>query len=533
MSKDFGDTPNYELCKLIYLYHPLGQKMATAPVNLAQSQNRKITINDAPKEALDAFQKEWAKVGATEHIRNLRTLSRVYGIASIIVGCKVGGKTYPSDAPLDMEKIWDQELFFNVLDPLNTAGSLVLTQIPTEADFLKPVIVRVNGQVFHRSRHVVMMHESPIYLAYTNSAFGFVGRSVYQRALYPLKSFIRTMIADDMIATKLGLLVAKQKPPGAVLDKVMQRIAAIKRSLLRQAQTNQVLSIDVEEDIETLDMNNVDGAGTYARNNILKNIATAADMPAWFLENETMVEGFGEGTEDAKNIAKYVELERQLLQPAYAWFDNIVQYRAWNPAFFEYIKTLYPGEYDGEDPRDLFSKWRSSFTVEWPSLLIEPESEQIAVEKVKLESLVAIFEVMNQVADPVNKKLVLQWMMDNINEEKMLFPHSLDLDFDAMEEFIEEQQNKMDEQQDKLLQGQLDIMGGQADLLQGQATAASKGLIAAPAPMGMGAGPGGPGGPQPGGKTAKGGNPAPAGGVGPGGMKPNQQVANKFAKFGA
>jgi len=190
-----GTDPSYQLCKTIYLYHPLGQKMAESPINLAQSQSRKVTVQNAPEEVTKAFVKEWADLSADQHIHNVMRLSRVYGLASLVLGCE----EVPAEQPLDMTKIWQQSLWFTALDPLNTAGSLVLSQVPTAPDFNKPVVVRVNGKVFHRSRYQVVFNESPVYLAYTSSAFGFVGRSVYQRALFPLKSFIRTMIADDMI----------------------------------------------------------------------------------------------------------------------------------------------------------------------------------------------------------------------------------------------------------------------------------------------------------------------------------------------
>ena len=47
-----GTEPSYQLCKTIYIYHPLGGKMAEGPIKLAQSQERKVTIQGAPDEAV-------------------------------------------------------------------------------------------------------------------------------------------------------------------------------------------------------------------------------------------------------------------------------------------------------------------------------------------------------------------------------------------------------------------------------------------------------------------------------------------------
>ena len=451
-----GSDPSYQLCKIILSYHPLGAKMAEAPVSMAQSQPRTVVVQDAPDEVIEAYETEWEALSCDAHIHNLMRLSRAYGIAAIVIGCE----EVDSDKPLDMDKIWNQQIYFNVLDPLNTAGSLVLNQNSNAPDFNKPVTVASSGQVFHRSRYQISMNEAPIFLQYTTSAFGFVGRSVYQRALFPLKSFIRSMIADDMIATKLGLLVAKQKAPGSIIDKAMQRIAGLKRSIRKGASTGNVLSIDLEEEIETLDMQNVDGAGSYSRTNILKNIATAADMPAKLLENETMVSGFGEGTEDAKSNARYIEGIRKRMQPHYAWFDNIVRHRAWNPAFYERMQAKYPDQFASVAYLDAFSQWRHSFKASWPSFLIETESEQIKVDQIKFEAAIAVLEVLMEKLDPDNLARVIQWMADSMNDNERLFQHELSLDYEALVSFLEENQERLQESHEASLEAPAAAPGG-------------------------------------------------------------------------
>ncbi len=427
-----GSAPSYQLAKEIYVSHPLGAKMAESPLTVAQSQKRKIAVQEAPKEVLKAFQDKWKSVGVDRFIKNTGTLSRVYGASAIVLGCK--GK--PTNEPLDMTTIWDLPIFFNVLDPLNVAGSLVLGQIPGTSDFQQPIRVTTNGEVFHGSRFRVLMNEQPIYIEYTNSAFGYTGRSVYQRALYPLKCFIASMKADFTILQKLAFFIAKMKAPGSFLDNVMAGVTALKRLFIKEGETGNVLAIDTEESVETLDMTNVDGAGSYARTNSLKNAATAADMPAVFLENETLTEGFGEGTEDAKNIARYIDTLREWLEALYQWFDNIVQYLAWNPEFYKTIQANYPEAYGNITYEDAFSQWRANFSAEWPSLLIEPESEQAKIAAVKFETLIATVQTLLPVLDPQNKAITIQWLADSVSENKILFPHGLALDFDALEAYL-------------------------------------------------------------------------------------------------
>ncbi len=71
-----GSAPSYETCKALYVYHPLGSKMADAPINMAQSQKREIEIPDAPPELVDEFEKEWARTGKVGADANLKRSGR-------------------------------------------------------------------------------------------------------------------------------------------------------------------------------------------------------------------------------------------------------------------------------------------------------------------------------------------------------------------------------------------------------------------------------------------------------------------------
>ncbi len=430
-----GDGPSYELAKACFLYHPLGRKMAEGPIALAQSQKRRITVGNAPPEVAQRFEREWKRLKADKHIANVARLARIYGIATLIIGV---GENENADQALDPATLAEKDLWFSSLDPLNTAGSLVLSQIPTSPNFNKPVTVRTNGKVFHPSRFVVVMNEEPIYLAYTNAAFGFVGRSVYQRALFPMKSYLRSMIANDMIQSKLGLIVARLVSPSPAVTKEMSLLAALKRAFVKQAKTGQVLTIGEKEEIQTLNMQNVDGAGTYSRTNILKDIAGAADMPAKLLDQETLVSGFGEGTEDAKTIARYIDSIREWLEPLYEFLTTVVQRRAWDGNFIRTMQSEYAEIYAGRSEDEIFSEWRADFAVEWPSFLIEPESEQVRVDDVRLQAAVAVVQTVMEIVDPESQLEALKFLADNVSANKRLFPHALEFDWDTLQTYLKD-----------------------------------------------------------------------------------------------
>ena len=428
-----GDPVSYQTCKALFELHPHGLKMAQKPLRIAMSQQREIEIPEAPEDVVKAaFLAEWKSLEVDKHILNVGTLARVYGIAS----CAFGAPDIPTDKPIDPSKYYGLKLYFNDLDPLNTAGSLVLNQDPNSPDFQKHSAISVAGQEYHRSRSVTIMNENPVYISYTSSAFGFVGRSVYQRALYPMKSFIQTMQTDDMVSRKAGVLVAKLKPAGSIVSGLMAKAAGLKRSVIQESKTDNVISISPEEEIESLNLQNIDGAMTAARKNILENIAAADDMPARMLTEETLAQGFGEGSEDAKKEAQYIDRIRQWMQPLYDFFDPIVMYRAWNEDFYKTIQAQFPEQYGKVPYMQAFMSWRNSFHVEWPNLLTEPDSEKSKTDKVKLEAIISLLETLMPSLDPENKARIIQAALDNINSLKLLFPTPFEIDIEALMDYV-------------------------------------------------------------------------------------------------
>ena len=427
-----GSEPNYSLCKEIYLNHPLGAKMADGPIALVQSQKRKLSVPGCPETMLiDAFDAEWEKFGANGIIANGGGQARVYGKAALVAL----SNSDDDREPLNFAKLAKQDIFINVLDPLNTAGSGPFSQDPNSVMFQRQTMIQAAGRLIHPSRACVIQNEHPIYLSYTSSTFSYSGRSVYQRPLFALKTFIQSMRTDDLIQRKAGVLISKTASRGSAVDKITNAVKAFQRAIVKMARSDDVLSIGHEDSIESLDLTHIPEAAGYARKNSLENCAMAADMPAKVLNQETFAEGFGEGTEDAKNVARWVNRVRNWIDPVYVWMDKIIMYRAWTPSLYEAIQAEYPDQYANIPYETAFVEFCNKFKAEWPNLLVEPDSEKVKVEDVKFKASVAIVEVLMPELDPDNKAALVEWFASNINECQMLFPNPLLLDLQRFAEY--------------------------------------------------------------------------------------------------
>ncbi|MFX3001250.1 anti-CBASS Acb1 family protein [Klebsiella pneumoniae] len=426
-----GMSAGYQTCKTIYLFHPLGGKMVDRPIKMAMNESRTVHISQAygiEQRLRDAFEREWKALGADKHIANAARISRIYGVSAIAM---LVDNQEPSTA-VDYRTLYKHNVTFNILDPLNTAGSIVLNQDPNAQDFQKVDGIRVAGKPYHKSRCVVQQNEDPIYLAYNSAAFGFTGRSVYQRALFPLKSFIQTMRTDDMVSVKGGLLVTKIQGTSSVVNNMMQKLSGIKRMMLKRGKTGEVLQIGANDSIESIDLSNLEKPLDSSRNHILENIAAAADMPAIILNSETFAQGFGEGTEDARSVAVYIDNIREWLEPLYDYFIRICQYRAWSIEFFNSLRADFP---ELKNTYSLyFSSWINNFEYRWPSSLKEPESEKVKVDEIRFKAIVSMLEVLlPQVnMDDENRALLIEWAQTNANANESLFPQRLDLDIDSL-----------------------------------------------------------------------------------------------------
>ncbi|CAM7168158.1 DUF1073 domain-containing protein [Klebsiella pneumoniae] len=426
-----GSTAGYQTCKTIYLFHPLGGKMVDRPIKMAMNESRTVHISQAygiEQRLRDAFEREWKALGADNHIANAARISRIYGVSAIAM---LVDNQEPSSA-VDYRTLYKHNVTFNILDPLNTAGSIVLNQDPNAQDFQKVEGIRVAGKPYHKSRCVVQQNEDPIYLAYNSAAFGFTGRSVYQRALFPLKSFIQTMRTDDMVAVKGGLLVTKIKGPSSVVNNMMQKLSGIKRMMLKRGKTGEVLQIGDGDNIESIDLSNLEKPLDSARKHILENVAAAADMPAIILNSETFAQGFGEGTEDARAVAVYIDNIREWLDQLYAFFIRVCQYRAWSIEFFQSLRADFP---DLKNTYSLyFASWINNFEYRWPPSVKEPDSEKVKVDETRFKAIVSMLEVLlPQVnTDDENRALLIEWAQANANANENLFPQRLDLDIDSL-----------------------------------------------------------------------------------------------------
>ncbi|WP_329909954.1 anti-CBASS protein Acb1 family protein [Serratia quinivorans] len=427
-----GSEAGYKMCKIIWEYHPLGGKMVEKPIEMAMFKPRIYNVSDdAEDRIVNAFIDTWVRLGITQKIKNLFFNARCYGAAAI----GIGQDSVSSYKQITKMGLKEEDIFINIFDPLVAAGSMVTSQDPNTRDFQQPdKYLNIQGKKWHPSRTMKVFTGSQIYLSYQSSSMGFTGRSVFQRCLYPLRSYVNTMITNDLVSEKAGVLVAKTTQNSSVISGVLGMANKAKRGMIKAVKNKGVMNIGAGDSIESLNLQNIDGAMNSARSNIIADIAAGSDVPAAILKDEAFANGFGEGKEDSKSVAQYIDSVRQSIDPVITFFEEIVQYIAWNEDFYNSLKNEYPDIYT-DDYYTTFFSWRASFEAKWPELQEEsPEGRQDSESKL-LEQTTKILETLYPRIDPENQAAVAQWLSDVINMMESYEGAPLVLDMDSLKSY--------------------------------------------------------------------------------------------------
>jgi len=419
-----GDLASYQICKTIFAYHPIGSKFATLPVDMAFSKPRGITLSDHPKIVKERFETTYEKLGVWSKIKQALILSRVYGMSSVMIGQYGKGL----DEALDVTTIKTNPLFFNVLDPLNTAGSLINNQDPLSGRFLSVSGVQVMGKPVHASRCFIKNNgeEQPLYLQWSQSAFCYGGRSVYQRALPLLKQYLKSIQVDEYLLDKVGALVVKSGEPQGVYDSFTGTMSKLIREMVKSLRgistdaatgevTGGVLSMGKDDTVETLSLIHTNDVADGVRRRLLANLAATDGMPTTLLSDDPFATGHADGTEDRKKEAEYLEGIQSDAKELVDWLDGFVMRMAWDDEFLQQVKNDYP-QYSNMSLNTIFYQFKNSFDWKFQPLIIEPEEIKVKNQTGKIANVAAVVGMLSGQVDDDSKSEILSWSAKMIND---------------------------------------------------------------------------------------------------------------------
>jgi len=439
---------DHDTVKLFAQYHPLVNRLTSYPLNMALARGFEFKMPNAPQEAINEFTKAAMRYRAKESVVELHRLKKIYGASSMAVVINDEQKT---NQPIDYEVLAagiGNNLSFNSLDPMITAGSLVSSLDPNSARFLRPVTITSQGRSYHASRCIVVQNEGEPadWISYNKAAYGFLARSDFVRALPLLQVYLRLKIAEMYLADKVGVMVVQSEGSGAVIDHSSEVVNEIKRISVDLAETGNVLSIGLNDKISTLDVTNANSVLVMLNDSCITAIATACgNMPAGILKNEALAQGRADGTHDKEmHDLFYVQIQDST-KPTFDFVDNLIIRAAWTREFVERIKVKYR-HLQGKSYAVIMKGWMDGYERVFLSPSVPSEEQATNIAKQKIEALASSSAMITASVKlgAINSQILIEWQAKNINDLRF-FPNDLNFDDEELLNSLTQEQEQPDE----------------------------------------------------------------------------------------
>lgn len=410
----------YSDCRNIYKYWALGKRIARALPVFALSAPRKIVFENMPSACMDYFLDIERKMQINKLLKEALTNIRIFGVSGICFVCE----NKDLNEPISYEDTIKNLCAFNIIDPLNLAGSEIGTE-PTSINYQRVSRVKINGKDAHLSRCFIGFNDHLFYLDYVPSNFNFGSGSIYQNMTNLIQDWERCVIALERISTKAGSILVKNRD-GGVLNSVAVESAKRTLNAIREMRNDGIASLNHADSVEMFSLSGAAEVDAIVERMNHCIMMALSDTPSAILLDERLAKGFGDGGEDMKAIIMAVnEYRESQIRPIYNFIDKFLLYLAFTPEVLESLKKEYK-EFENLNIVDLRELIFSSFRFEWGNLY--PESEATRTDNMarKLDNLIKLRDLGANAADIENiinadDTLFLEEIrLDNLNFEKGL-----------------------------------------------------------------------------------------------------------------
>ena len=362
----------YEECRNIYRYWPLGKRIATALPKFAMSPGRRFNCGDAPKEVVDAIEKAALDLQIENAAYRCAVYSRVFGVSFIYIACE--GKS-PGEA-IDYEDIQNLRCVFNVIDPLASGAHIAVDNDPLSITFAKPIATHIRGNPVHSKRIVAVSNDLPLYYKFNPSSFSFSGPSVFQNMTLVIRSWNRSIVALQRLATKAAAIILKVKDTAFATS---AGIEAMQKNLefIRSVENDGIAAIKSTEEVNFFAINGVNEVDVILQKLHSAIMMALSDTPTNILLDKNLSTGLADGDNDMKAILISVDgFRKDTLAPLYAFMDRYLKYKAFTPALINEMRRKYGDLYSTLSDEEILRRWCDDFSYEFNELYPQTENER-------------------------------------------------------------------------------------------------------------------------------------------------------------
>lgn len=326
LESDMFRSLSYKDCQNLYSYIPLAKRIVNLPIKIAiNNMNIKWGSEDEYKdeEGLKDIDINYIKTLCTDYISKVR----LYGYSVLL---PLVGPEDDVSKPLMKSEIYDKEIRYNILDPLNM--TVTIDNNPASYNFKRITSMRVNnGPLIHSNRALALNNRlNNLYLQYNNASYNYVGLSELQIS-YPLINLLATSITSmerQLIHSSL-MVVEEEKGSTNVNTQAMTTQA----DLLSQVKQDSVVLLRNGLKLNQFQLSNFDSIGNTI-DKINNLISLSVDIPSALFCDESLSNGFGDGSNESQIVEMYLtDIRNSLIVPtmkfllSYEVYNKVKDYK--------------------------------------------------------------------------------------------------------------------------------------------------------------------------------------------------------------
>lgn len=326
LESDMFRSLSYKDCQNLYSYIPLAKRIVNLPIKIAiNNMNIKWGSEDEYKdeEGLKDIDINYIKTLCTDYISKVR----LYGYSVLL---PLVGPEDNASKPLMKSEIYDKEIRYNILDPLNM--TVTIDNNPASYNFKRITSMRVNnGPLIHTNRALALNNRlNNLYLQYNNASYNYVGLSELQ-SCYCLMNVIATAITSMERQLMHSSLMVVEEEKGST--NVNTQSMTAQADLLSQVKQDSVVLLRNGLKLNQFQLSNFDTI-TNSIDSINKLISMTTDIPSVLFTDESLGNGFSEGSSDGQIVEMYLtDIRNSLIIPtmkfilAYEVFNKVKDYK--------------------------------------------------------------------------------------------------------------------------------------------------------------------------------------------------------------
>lgn len=326
LESDMFRSLSYKDCQNLYSYIPLAKRIINLPVKIAiNNMNIKWGSEGEYKdeEGLKDIDINYVKTLCTDYISKVR----LYGYSVLL---PLVGPEDNASKPLMKSEIYDKEIRYNILDPLNM--TVTIDNNPASYNFKRITSMRVNnGPLIHSNRALALNNRlNNLYLQYNNASYNYVGLSELQ-SCYCLMNVIATAITSMERQLMHSSLMVVEEEKGST--NVNTQSMTAQADLLSQVKQDSVVLLRNGLKLNQFQLSNFDTI-TNSIDSINKLISMTTDIPSVLFTDESLGNGFSEGSSDGQIVEMYLtDIRNSLIIPtmkfilAYEVFNKVKDYK--------------------------------------------------------------------------------------------------------------------------------------------------------------------------------------------------------------